>query len=401
MFKHSLHVIVEIAGVPSLTHAAVFNRIFAPYSDALSKCKKAGSFVPFLEASQGKGGPGKGRAPPPPPPPLHAVGIDLKAMLNNGFAVPFSKKRASDAPSQLAYRKAYCNGQPVVIRDGAVPNPKPFKPDAPHDLAVPRGAPGHLRGADARYLLYQGCYTVPKGYLATVSRHCQEMCEDQRNRTAARSGAHHASSGGGVPPPRGAAPDMSEHHLPAWLQSALSLRGAVVIRRDAAKTYLSHILKIIPSLAPSLRAVHVSGAGMPCPCSLAQSPPVEHYHHSNGIILAYTSDPALSPVYTRCTQCTMDVKEVGEGATLLKDATGKATQWMELTEATFTSLMQQAKQGLSPLSHSLCLSAYAVVEGMLVFKYLAAACYRRGWTSVSCISVAVYRPYCQCPSRAC
>ena len=366
--------------MPALTHAAVFNKIFHEYTDALAKCKKAGSFVPFLEASRGKGGSVNGKdgqvngkdgqvngkdgqvkgKPAPPPPPLHAVGIDLKAMLNNGFAVPFSKKREADAPSQLAYRKAYCNGLPVVIRDGAVPNPKPFKPDTPHDLAVPEGAPGHLRGGDARYLLYQGCYTVPKGYLASVSPHCQKFCEGQRNRTAARSGAHHAASGGGVPPPRGAAPDMSEHHLPAWLQSALSQRGAVVIRRDAAKTYLSHILKIIPALAPSLRAVHVSGAGMPCPCSLAQSPPVEHYHHSNGIILAYSPDPALSTVYTRCTQCTMNVKEVGEGVTLLTDAAGKATQWVELTEAAFKSLVQQAKQGLAlsrslPASVSLCL----------------------------------------------
>ena len=370
VYKHSLHVIVELAGVPTWTHALVFNEMFGPYTQLLQACKKAKTFVPFLDASQGKsakdgedqrkGGKRKGGVLPPPPPPLHAVGIDLKAMLNNGFAVPFSRKKADDPPSQLAYRKTYLNGKPVVVQGQAAPaagqcqaarkpppNPKPFEPSTPHDLGIAAGAPGHLSDGEAWRILYHGCFSIPKKYHAWPSPRLLDLFKAQRIQTAARSGAYRAASRGGDPPPLGVAPDMSEHRLPQWLQSELAKRGGIVVSASAAKNFLSQIVKLSPSLAATHSAVRVSGMGMPCPESLSKAPsPVVHYHRSNGVILVYSKSAPHSPVYTRCTQCRVDTGAVGEGVTLLQDEKGPATQWLELTEASFASLVLQAKQGV-------------------------------------------------------
>lgn len=266
---------------------------------------------------------------------------------STGFATLFSKKKLEDPHSQLVHRVVYLSGTRVQIPS----NPRPFAPATPHDLAPRHG----LAERDALWLLYQSCYSVPKGYLCPLSEKAENMSKAQQIRTAAR---RQAALGGGVPPPLG---DPTIPPLPAWLASELALVGGYTLRKDAASSYLQNIQKYNDSLA-SWTAVHVSSGAMPCPASLCLDPPVKHNHHSNGVIVVYdAASPSL--VYARCSNCRVDTKKVNEEAKLLMDAEGRVTQWLALDEKSLANLKQKAAQGiitLYPLSVSLVLPFLSV-----------------------------------------
>ena len=317
IYKHSIHLIVECAGVPAKELASICAEIFRPHAEDLARCKTHQDFAPLDDT--------KIRAP--------WIGADVATMKGKtGFATLFSKKKQDDPHSQLVHRVAYVAGARVPTKG----NPRPFAPASPHDLSLRPG----LSRDEALWLLYQSCYSVPKGYICPLSERAEMLSRAQQIRTAAR---HHAAPGGGVPPPLG---DPSVPRLPEWLASELARAGAYSLRKDAARNYHHNIQHYNQSLA-SWTAVHVSNGAMPCPASLCLEPPVEHKHRNNGVIVVF--DPASpSLIYTRCSNCRVDTKNVNAEVSLLKDSEGRVTQWLELDNKVLGSLKEKAARGATP-----------------------------------------------------
>jgi hypothetical protein len=317
-FKHSIHTVVEVCGVPAMELAAICVDIFRPYRTDIETCQRDRTFASLSDEAV--------RSP--------WIGADIATM--NGrtaFAVLFSKKSRGDPAAHLVHRVAYNRHGLVPARTGFV-NPKPFKPVTPHDLTPAPGAPDPPHPDEAMWLLLQACYTVPKGYLCPLSVKAEALVRNQQNRTVSR---HHAVSEGGPPPP-----PLESSALPPWIKSVLDHTPGHRMRHDAAGSYFKNILTHKPELS-SWVPVHVGQGAMPCPVSLSMDPPVRHQHRSNGVILVF--DPSShDTVYARCTTCKL-CDRVNAHVTPVEDASGRRTPWVRIDRLPFAALLAEASAG--------------------------------------------------------
>ena len=325
-YKHSVHVVFEIGGVPGTQLKRVCQEIFAPFRELLSKCKKDFSAVPDSTL-----------------PEAWWLGADLPTMGGfTGFALMYSRKSLLDPSPRLLHRVVFHRGEVYTPSpSSAVKNPKPFDPvDRPHDLAS-------LSTAEALTLLYHGCCSVPKDYMARLSPAMEDLLKTQQSRTAAR---HHAAlkGGGARTSPLVGGGGAGSSVLPAWMLSTVvdSSRGGYTENRDSAVTYFSQLMDMLDEEDKKKQwvAVHIGGGAAACPMCLSEDPPRMYSHKSNGVIVALVPSESPSVVYTRCTECYVASDTTNPHVERLLRSDEKPSCWMKLSKEGVKSLMEDMKE---------------------------------------------------------
>jgi hypothetical protein len=256
---------------------------------------------------------------------------------NTGVAMLFSRKRSDDPYPGLAYTRAFSEGCehvfPQRLGVPTAPNPEPFpylSPDGQHDLA-------RLTDDQAVYLMYMASCSAARAGMVAPTAHSCERAQVQRIRTAARLPATSGSA-----PPQGGGASSVLQLLPTWFKEHVSKRPGQ--ENVKAALCFAHSLKSLcvhgadPDLWHFTRYQH----GAPCPVMLSDpEKPTAHYHHSNGIILAY-NEALPDFVFTRCTHCA-GPSETNPDVERVRSKDGRASKWLKLWEQGFKSVMDKAQ----------------------------------------------------------
>lgn len=318
-YKHSLHVVVEVVGVPSLDLKSMCISVFSQYRELLSQFRRDKNFYAvddktLLEA--------------------YWIGADIPTMGGNtGFAMMFSKKSPKDPSAKLVKRAAYVRKKLCEVSGGAT-NPKPFEPvDAPHELST-------LCEYDALWLLYSASCSIAKAYMANPSVVARDLAGAQQSRTAAR---HRAAPG--VP---GRAPGtplgQRVSSLPDWLYSVLDQTGGYTLRSESANAYLQQVMRLVPKEhgEGQWAAYHIDRGAMPCVLQLSEDPPVRHHHTNNGGVVAlWKPKQGEMEMYARCTQCYASKKQ-NEHVQVIRNSEGKHSPWIILKKSSFYTMLDEA-----------------------------------------------------------
>jgi len=333
-YKHSTHVIFEVAGVPATQLKWVCERVFGgEIQTFLGQAKKDKNFSPIPDSTLRD---------------ASWLGADLATMRGKtGFAVMFSRKDPADPAAKLVDRRVYHQGQLCTPTPGSgVRNPKPFHPtSAPHNLSS-------LSEADALSLLYNGCCSVPKYYTARLSLSAEDGFKAQQTRTAAK---HRAASkvGGPNQSPLMGGGGAGSSVLPAWMLSTVvdSSRGGYIENRDSATKYFAQLMGLVSEeeKAKAWVAVHIGGGAAACPMCLSEDPPRMYAHKSNGVIVALvpSSESPPSVVYARCTECCVVSDTTNPHVGRLMKSSGAPSCWVVLSkEGVEEALAAAAERGV-------------------------------------------------------
>jgi len=324
-YKHSQHVMPELAGVPGEELKAVCKRILFPFKDMLRKPNFSGFTDEFLRGED---------AP--------VIGVDTQPLGGNTpFSMLFSCKCRGDSQPGLAGRAFFSDGEAHVFpADSGLLNPVPFDPPpvaCQHRLE-------DLSDAQAAELLRQSSCSIPTHYMLPISKKFVELGKDetQRFRASARprsgaSGEGPPSSGGGPGGARSSAPDRIP--LPQWFRSYLDRTPGYNERRGRAHGYS----QILPSLDVPVGdpskwlAAHVDGGAVPCPTKLSMKIPELYSHPRNGVIVAWHPDMP-GDVFARCTEC-LERDYTNEHSERVYLKNGNASVWIQFKREGFEFLV--------------------------------------------------------------